>query len=121
MPRDEKVIPTNDVYSLAYLVYKLPEESKWGFEGTPITLHIVYKQRGVAEDHSMILDLDPLEDMPRNARRRGRDRWTEIEMGEFFNGGGDNATVECSLRETSSDVPKSGLIVEGIDPRPKGV
>ncbi|KAM2087318.1 hypothetical protein ACFX1X_031873 [Malus domestica] len=119
MHRDEKVIPTNDVYSLAYLVYKLPEESKWGFEGAPITLHIVYKQIGVAEDHSMILD--PLEDMPRNARRRGRDRWTEIEMGEFFNGGGDNATVECSLRETSSDVPKSGLIVEGIDPRPKGV
>ncbi|KAM1385113.1 hypothetical protein PS2_031273 [Malus domestica] len=119
MHRDEKVIPTNDVYSLAYLVYKLPEVSKWGFEGTPITLHIVYKQRGVAEDHSMILD--PLEDMPRNARRRGRDGWTEIEMGEFFNGGGDNATVECSLRETSSDIPKSGLIVEGIDPRPKSV
>lgn len=38
--------------------------------------------------------LDPLEDMSRNARRRGRDGWTEIEMGEFFDGGGDNATVE---------------------------
>lgn len=80
----------------AYLVYKLPEESKWGFDGTPITLHIVYKQREVAADHTMILD--PLEDMPRNARWRGRDGWTEIEMGEFFNGGGDNATAECSLK-----------------------
>lgn len=41
----------------------------------------------------------------------------EIELGEFYNDEGDDGEVEMRLREISDW--KSGLIVEGIEVRPK--
>ena len=50
-------------------------------------------------------------------KKRG-DRWLEIELGEFFNGGGEN--MELHIRITQLDGHwKHGLIVEGIEIRPK--
>ena len=49
-------------------------------------------------------------------RVRG-DGWMEVEVGEFCSGEGDDGEVSISLMETS--VIKSGLVVLGIEIRPK--
>ena len=49
-------------------------------------------------------------------RERG-DGWMEVEVGEFRNGEGDDGEVSISLMETS--VVKRGLVVLGIEIRPK--
>ncbi|KAF8392009.1 hypothetical protein HHK36_022349 [Tetracentron sinense] len=51
-------------------------------------------------------------------RERG-DGWMEIEMGEFFNDRGDDGDVEMSLMEVDNGEWKSGLIIQGIELRPK--
>ncbi|XP_077228890.1 putative F-box protein PP2-B12 [Tasmannia lanceolata] len=47
------------------------------------------------------------------------DGWMEIEMGEFFNDEGDEGEVEMSLMEVNGGQWKKGLIVEGIEIRPR--
>ncbi|KAH7521803.1 hypothetical protein FEM48_Zijuj07G0071500 [Ziziphus jujuba var. spinosa] len=52
-------------------------------------------------------------------RDRG-DGWMEVEMGEFFNDGGeDHGVVVFSLMEIDNYTIKSGLIAEGIKMRAK--
>lgn len=46
------------------------------------------------------------------------DGWTEIEMGEFFNGESDEM-VKMSVREIKGYQLKGGLVIEGIEVRPK--
>ncbi|KAL5702494.1 hypothetical protein ACHQM5_027707 [Ranunculus cassubicifolius] len=48
-----------------------------------------------------------------------KDGWMEIEMGEFYNDQGDDGEVTMTLKETNSGHWKGGLIVEGIELRPK--
>jgi hypothetical protein len=50
-------------------------------------------------------------------RRRG-DGWTEVELGEFAVAG-DEGVVEVSLKEVECRRWKRGLIVQGIEIRPK--
>ncbi|XP_043722222.1 F-box protein PP2-B10-like isoform X4 [Telopea speciosissima] len=47
------------------------------------------------------------------------DGWMEIDMGEFFNDRGDDGEVEMSLLEVKRGNWKSGLIIQGIELRPK--
>ncbi|KAG5532816.1 hypothetical protein RHGRI_027190 [Rhododendron griersonianum] len=51
------------------------------------------------------------------------DGWMEIEMGEYFNkgGGGEDEELEMSVMEVERGDWKSGLIVQGIEIRPKVV
>ncbi|KAL6591475.1 hypothetical protein ACP70R_049978 [Stipagrostis hirtigluma subsp. patula] len=46
------------------------------------------------------------------------DGWMELEMGEFYNDQGEDGEICISLTETSPTL-KSGLIVQGIEIRPK--
>ncbi|EES05996.1 hypothetical protein BDA96_04G364700 [Sorghum bicolor] len=58
-------------------------------------------------------------DIPQDAlfpRERG-DGWMEVEVGEFRSSEGDDGEVSIRLKETS--VAKSGLVVLGIEIRPK--
>lgn len=50
--------------------------------------------------------------------RRDGDGWMELELGDFFNGEGDEE-VKMSLREVKGYHLKGGLIIEGIEVRPK--
>lgn len=50
---------------------------------------------------------------------RRSDGWMEIEMGSFYSGGGDEGEVEARFMEIQNNNRKSGLIVEGIEFRPK--
>ena len=47
------------------------------------------------------------------------DGWMEIELGRFFNDGSDDKEVKISLKEVKGQHLKGGLIVEGIEIRPK--
>lgn len=45
--------------------------------------------------------------------------WLELELGEFFNEAGDDGAVKMELRETQGEHWKKGLIIHGIEIRPK--
>ncbi|KAJ0092000.1 hypothetical protein Patl1_25949 [Pistacia atlantica] len=62
--------------------------------------------------------LDPPRNTPKLSQKRG-DGWMEIEMGEFFNENGDNGMLICSVFDFKGLHTKRGLIVEGIELRPK--
>jgi hypothetical protein len=47
------------------------------------------------------------------------DGWMEIELGEFFNGDEDSQEVTMSLMEIKGYQLKGGLVIEGIEVRPK--
>uniref|UniRef100_M8BME2 Uncharacterized protein n=1 Tax=Aegilops tauschii TaxID=37682 RepID=M8BME2_AEGTA len=47
------------------------------------------------------------------------DGWMELELGKFFNEGGDDGEVSFSLTETKGGQWKRGLIVQGIEIRRK--
>lgn len=51
-------------------------------------------------------------------KKRG-DGWLEIEIGEFFVKGGDEEEIRMGVMEVKGHQLKGGLIVEGIDVRPK--
>ncbi|XP_050373832.1 putative F-box protein PP2-B12 [Argentina anserina] len=99
----------------AYLVYQLSQH-RYGFE-SPLVSRISYQQSEVGTVHSVILDPTPA-----RARNR-RDGWIEVEIGEFFIEEGDDDddgdVIECSVKEVSYS--KRGLIVEGIEVRPKEI
>ncbi|KAJ4969096.1 hypothetical protein NE237_015797 [Protea cynaroides] len=59
----------------------------------------------------------PLRDRP-VPKERG-DGWKEIELGEFFNEKGEDGDVEMSLMEVKGGNWKGGLIIQGIELRPK--
>ena len=50
--------------------------------------------------------------------REREDGWLEIELGEFYSDGSDEE-VKVSLKEVKGEHLKGGLIVEGIELRPK--
>ncbi len=47
-----------------------------------------------------------------------KDGWIEIELGYFYNDQGDEEVKMC-LKEVKGEHLKGGLIVEGIEIRPK--
>ncbi|GFZ05921.1 F-box family protein [Actinidia rufa] len=47
------------------------------------------------------------------------DGWMEIELGECFNKGGEDSEMEMSLMEVNGGDWKSGIVVQGIEIRPK--
>lgn len=72
------------------------------------------------DDHDDGDDDDQEEGMQRQQLRHLRDNgWMEIELGEFYNDEGDDGDVEMSLREVKALHWKSGLIIQGLEVRPK--
>ncbi|KAJ4773572.1 F-box protein [Rhynchospora pubera] len=47
------------------------------------------------------------------------DGWMEVELGEFYNNEGENSEVEMSFMEVKGRHWKRGLLVQGIEIRPK--
>lgn len=101
----------------AYLVFKLVRD-RYGFRHTPVELSLTINEgTDSGEVRRLILDSRP-NAPPQQAKERA-DGWLEIEMGEFFNEFGGDMTVECNLQELHDDQLKRGLIIEGIELRPK--
>ncbi|XP_057459276.1 F-box protein PP2-B10-like [Actinidia eriantha] len=116
---------------IAYLVFKVSERG-YGLENLPAKAWVgVVGERAGDEDWDedettscVYLKFRPCRRASRAAQNgvlpQGReDGWMEIELGEFFNDGGENGEVRMRLMETKRGNWKSGLIVEGIELRPK--
>ncbi|KAK3416075.1 hypothetical protein EUGRSUZ_H01641 [Eucalyptus grandis] len=54
-----------------------------------------------------------------NYPKERQDGWSEIELGEFLTKEGQDGEVEMSVMETKGGNWKAGLVVEGIEIRPK--
>ncbi|XP_023745726.1 probable serine/threonine-protein kinase PBL28 [Lactuca sativa] len=101
---------------VAYLVFRttegcsgltLPAKSSVTFGGVKTETEKVYLQipRRVQQDYVI--------------PHMRNDGWMEIKLGEFKYEEGDNGEVEMVFKELSLHMRKSGLIVEGIEIRPK--
>ncbi|WCJ44647.1 F-box family protein [Euphorbia peplus] len=55
----------------------------------------------------------------KNGGKERRDGWLEIELGEFFNQSGEDGDLEMSLKEVKRLGWKGGLLLQGIEIRPK--
>ena len=109
---ETKILSPKTTY-VAYLVYKFAT-SRSGFEKKPVDLHVELSDAG----RTFRVFLDPSANIPQFSRER-EDGWMEVKLGEFFNEHGDDGKAICSLREVDNYIPKKGLIIEGIDIRPK--
>ncbi|KAH7521805.1 hypothetical protein FEM48_Zijuj07G0071200 [Ziziphus jujuba var. spinosa] len=102
----------------AYFVYKL-KEPNWAIKEIQVEFRVYFEGEEEVHEHvsGCKVFLDPSENEQEPCKVR-EDGWLEVEMGEFFNDGGeDHRVVVCSLMETV--FCKSGLVVEGIEFRPK--
>ncbi|XWS13463.1 hypothetical protein CRYUN_Cryun36dG0039300 [Craigia yunnanensis] len=113
---ETKILSSRTNYA-AYLVFKL-NTNRYGFSERTVGLHV--NVDGIASAEVRSVYLDPPQIVPQQAQEKGNG-WMEIEMGEFLNECGDDGTVEFSLREVDTSYHKQGLIIEGIELRPKDI
>ncbi|KAJ0014651.1 hypothetical protein Pint_21393 [Pistacia integerrima] len=127
-----------------YLVFKLTEGS-YGFECLPVEVHVglvgsesqkqfVYLdavrgrrmqyrlgRRAGLFNRSRSLGWQaslPSQNDGHHPKERG-DRWLEVEIGDFYNAGNEDGELEMSILEVRAGNWKRGLIVQGIEIRPK--
>ncbi|KAJ3678530.1 hypothetical protein LUZ60_002333 [Juncus effusus] len=101
---------------ISYLVFKLEDDSD-GLDDPQHTYvsghrHVVCLQ---PEDKEMLLEEN--EDIRFPKERQ--DGWMEMELGEFYVNKGEVGEVRMGLEEIDKLYSKSGLILEGIEIRPK--
>ncbi|KAL9411204.1 hypothetical protein AB3S75_044906 [Citrus x aurantiifolia] len=113
--RIETRILSNRTNYAAYLVFKFGKSTD-GF-GSTLLASGVYVE-GINDEERQGLFLDPSRNTPQLFHDR-RDGWMEIEMGEFFNKNGDDGTLLCSLFDFDRFGTRHGLVIEGIELRPK--
>ncbi|PIN21561.1 hypothetical protein CDL12_05743 [Handroanthus impetiginosus] len=114
-----KMLSPNTTYG-AYLVFQLAHRA-FGLGVLPSKVSVEvgdYKTQGTLclnrEECKMQVEEQQRERVlcPRD------DGWLEVELGEFYNGGSEKE-VKMEFRETKGEQLKGGLVVEGIELRPK--
>lgn len=118
---------------VAYLVYKMSQDY-YGFNSLPVNVSV-----GTTKDNTNtgIVSLDTrgnsrrrrslfsrwLSVMPMiyECPKQRRDDWLEVEIGEFYIQGDEDGDVEMALWEVEAGNRKCGLLVQGIEIRPKVV
>lgn len=137
------MLSTNTRY-VSYLVYKLTSDI-YGFENQPAEVSVGV--HGVeSQTKTVFLDPEASQRYENNAGpgRRFRifsrltrvgsrptgsahlngpkmrqDGWLEVELGEYYNERGEEGELEMSLMEVKGGNWKSGIIIQGIEIRPK--
>ncbi|KAF8038853.1 hypothetical protein BT93_B1415 [Corymbia citriodora subsp. variegata] len=124
------MLSPNTLYE-AYLIMKISHRA-YGLDVMPSQASIEL-QNQVVFTSTAILQKGHQES--RNRRRPGvegeakvpmerEDGWMEVEVGEFFNGGGgghNREVVKVSFKEVKGYQLKGGLVIEGIEVRPKRI
>uniref|UniRef100_A0A5B6Z146 Putative F-box protein PP2-B10-like n=1 Tax=Davidia involucrata TaxID=16924 RepID=A0A5B6Z146_DAVIN len=95
-------------------VYLDPEEG--GEQRHGYQHPIIPRRIGMFSNNIMLRQ--PRESSGQYPKMRG-DGWMEIELGEYFSRGGEDGELGMSLMEVKGGDWKSGLIVQGIEIRPK--
>ncbi|XP_073147792.1 F-box protein PP2-B15-like [Henckelia pumila] len=109
---EARMLSSNTIYG-AYLIFRLADRA-FGLETLPSDVIVEvgdYKTQG-----SVYLKLGKELDQREVCERD--DKWLEVELGEFYNVGCKNE-VKMWLREIKGEHLKGGLVVEGIEIRPK--
>ncbi|KAH9670764.1 F-box protein [Citrus sinensis] len=121
----------------AYLVYKLTAGS-YGFEYQPVAVSVglvsgetqtqtvyLHEERGLRQGYHGLLNRSssqastPKENDGYFPKER-KDEWLEIELGDFFNEEDvEDGELEMSVLELAGGHWKCGLVIQGIDIRPK--
>lgn len=136
---ESRVLTPKTLYA-AYFIYKVDQAFSHGLDfpnqettvklGAQVSKHTVKISPDDAETRRNrrmfrsflnwrgMIPEDPEENGSRAPRPRA-DGWLEIEMGKFYNGKGEDGVVEMSLMEVQGGLWKSGLIIQGIEIRPK--
>ena len=107
----------------AYLIFKLASESN-GLDHPPqlasVRLGAYASEIYIRLQDDDDSDDDALEEGWQQQQRRLRDDgWMEIKLGEFYNDEGNDGDVEIRLTETKALHWKNGLIIQGLEVRPK--
>lgn len=122
-----RMLSDNTIYA-AYLVFKMaddvygldsPLQEAWIYVGGTSSSRPVRLQSDVNNEEDVVIGGD--EEAPQVVQvPRGRaDGWMELEIGEFYTEQGDDGEVRARLKETNGGNWKRGLIVQGIEFRPK--
>jgi hypothetical protein len=120
---------SEDTRYAAYLIFKMADDS-FGLD-SPLqeasitigeettTTHPVRLQSYTDYEDNITTDDDGDEVIPRLPQERP-DGWMELEIGDWYNSGGDDGVVSASVKETRIGGNwKKGLIVQGLEIRPK--
>uniref|UniRef100_A0A0D9VMI1 F-box domain-containing protein n=1 Tax=Leersia perrieri TaxID=77586 RepID=A0A0D9VMI1_9ORYZ len=119
-----KMLSLNTIYA-AYLVYKLDDKSSrldYPFQEATVSIggsktihHVGIAERRLKTRYPAVVVLARDVEHP----QKRDDSWIELKLGELYNEEGDDGEVCISLMETKGGNWKSGLVVQGIEIRPK--
>ncbi|XP_062084874.1 F-box protein PP2-B15-like [Humulus lupulus] len=128
-----QMLSRNTTYS-AYLVMNISNRA-YGLETAPFEISVEVGSRQVSYGTVCVSGYDKkkqqndqnckqtLKTTPfveeKNVISERNDGWMEIKLGEFFTGGENDEEVKMSLTETKGYHLKAGLVIEGIEVRPK--
>ncbi|KAK1376379.1 F-box domain, Phloem protein 2-like protein [Heracleum sosnowskyi] len=107
-----------------YLVFKLYEDA-YGLDSANATIRFVNEREDVPADEASTVYPDTrtaaynIEQQNGELSRRRKDEWMEIKTGEFETGARDDDEVETRFMSIDGHMSKGGLIVQGIEFRPK--
>ncbi|CAA0834670.1 F-box protein PP2-B15 [Striga hermonthica] len=117
---DTRMLSPNTTYG-AYLVFQMTSRA-FGLSASPFEVSVEVgdcKKTGrfyLKQDECKgqeESDVSPGALSPRG------DGWSEVELGEFYVGGGAQKEVKMEFKEVKSEHLKGGLLVDGIELRPK--
>lgn len=117
---EARLLSSQTTYA-AYFVFKRGEEN-YGFSSFLVKAYVVLPSK---KKITKVVCLKPQKSGPKWRAPEGglpqprKDAWMEVQLGEFFNGQGDNGEVEIQLRVLEILNWKSGIIVNRIELRPK--
>ncbi|PUZ78183.1 hypothetical protein GQ55_1G432400 [Panicum hallii var. hallii] len=116
-----KMLSQDSTYA-AYIVFKTTHRHGHGLDYPPHEASITIA--GSTSTHTVCLQYNRSHrhDFAGNLAlfpNKRTDGWMELEMGQFYNKDGDDGEVHISLMDTKRGTVKRGLIVQGIEIRPK--
>ncbi|XP_010241130.1 PREDICTED: putative F-box protein PP2-B12 isoform X2 [Nelumbo nucifera] len=129
---ETRMLSPRTIYE-AYLVFKLAENRR-GLDILPAELSVRFAATEGGDIRSVYLDPQSPHQLPPmfpppilEGRQKAqypqerKDGWLEIQMGEFFNDRGEDGEVEMNLMQVKGGHWKRGLIIQGIEIRPKQI
>ncbi|KAK9062820.1 hypothetical protein SSX86_020010 [Deinandra increscens subsp. villosa] len=130
---DTSLLSIDTLYA-AYLVYKsTPHTYGFGYHPAEVSVHLSgVENQTDRQTRTVFLDPEASQrqryeheqfahtaDPPQDGPKCRQDGWLEIELGEFYNEKGQEGEVDMSMMEVKGGNWKSGLIIQGIEIRPK--